>query len=98
MKKKETTEQAVMVTTEFRGVFFGYMEDMPTNGSVTLKRARNCVYWSQDVRGFMGLASDGPSKNCKIGPAVLSITLHKVTAVIEVSPSAQEKWEKGPWA
>jgi hypothetical protein len=91
-------EAAVLVTTEFRGVFFGYMNEVPTNGSVTLKRARNCVYWSTDVKGFMGLAANGPSKNCKIGPAVPSITLNKVTAVVEVSPSAAAKWEEQPWA
>lgn len=96
--KKQAQEKAVMVTTEFRGVFFGYMTDAPENGTVTIKRARNCVYWSSDVKGFMGLASDGPSKNCRVGPAVLSLTLNKVTAVIEVSPSAAQKWEGGPWA
>jgi hypothetical protein len=90
-------QQPVMVTTEFRGVFFGYMDEPPANGSVTIKQARNCVYWSSDVKGFMGLAANGPTKNCKVGPAVPSITLNKVTAVVEVSPSAAEKWEGAPW-
>jgi len=94
MKAKE---RAVVVTTEFRGVFFGYMDEPPADGSITIKRARNCVYWSQDVRGFMGLAATGPSKDCKIGPAVPSITLNKITAVIEVTPEAAEKWGGGPW-
>ncbi len=91
-------EQAVMVTTEFRGVFFGYMDKPPANSSITIKRARNCVYWSADVRGFMGLAATGPTKNCKIGPAVPTLTLNKITAVIEVTSMAAEKWEGGPWA
>ena len=94
----KTSEQPVMVTTEFRGVFFGYMSEPPVDGSVTLKRARNCVYWSSDMHGFMGLASTGPSKDCKIGPAVPSLTLNKVTAVVEVSPQAVENWEKGLWS
>jgi hypothetical protein len=98
MEKQELKEQAVMVTTEFRGVFFGYLTEMPVNGSVTIKRARNCVYWSQDVRGFMGLASGGPTQNCKVGPAVSSITLNKVTSIAEVSPEAEKKWNGGPWA
>jgi hypothetical protein len=93
-KVKET---AVMVTTEFRGVFFGYMTGLPENGSITLKRAQNCVYWSSDVKGFMGLAATGPTKSCKVGPAVPSITLNKVTAVVEVSDEAAEKWMKAPW-
>jgi hypothetical protein len=90
-------EQAVMVTTEFRGVFFGYMRGKVEDGSVTLTRAQNCVYWSSDVHGFMGLAATGPTKNCKIGPAVPSLTLNKVTAVVEVTPEAAEKWMKAPW-
>ena len=94
---KKSAEQAVMVTTEFRGVFFGYMDEPPVNGSITIKRARNCVYWSTDVKGFMGLAATGPTKNCKIGPAVPSLTLNKVTAVVEVTSMAAEKWESAPW-
>lgn len=38
-------ERAVLVTTEYRGVFFGYATD--TDGdSIKLKRSRNCVYGS----------------------------------------------------
>ena len=95
--KGKVVEQAVLVTTEFRGVFFGYMIEPPVNGSITIKRAQNCVYWSADVKGFMGLASMGPTKSCKIGPAVPSLTLSKVTAVVEVTPEAAEKWMKAPW-
>ena len=93
----EVKEQAVMVTTEFRGVFFGYMSELPKDSTVTLKRAQNCVYWSSDVKGFMGLAATGPSKSCKVGPAVPSITLNKITAVVEVSDLAAKKWMKAPW-
>lgn len=96
-KAAQKSERAVMVTTEFKGVFFGYMTDEPVNGTITIKRARNCVYWSTEVHGFMGLAANGPTSNCKIGPAVMELTLNKVTAVIAVSPSAQAKWEEGPW-
>ena len=94
---KTKAEQAVMVTTEFRGVFFGYMTEMPKTGSMTLKRAQNCVYWSADVKGFMGLAATGPTKSCKVGPAVPSITLNKITAVVEVSTKAEEAWLRAPW-
>ena len=89
-------ERAVIVTTEHRGVFFGYAEN--TDGiRIKLKRARLCISWSADVKGFMGLASDGPSKTCRIGPAV-DITLRKITAVLEVTPEAADKWEKAPWS
>jgi hypothetical protein len=86
----------VMVTTEHRGVFFGYADN--TDGEmVSLKRARNCVYWSADVRGFMGLATIGPSRSCRVGPPA-DITLRGITSVVEVTPEAVERWESGPWS
>ncbi len=90
------TERAVIVTTSHRGAFFGYAVD--TSGStINLKRARLCVYWSADLRGFMGLASSGPNKSCKIGPAS-DIEVRDITAVVEVSPEAVQKWESAPWS
>lgn len=85
----------VLVTTEHRGVFFGYATK--TDGStVELKRARNCLYWSTDVQGFMGLAAFGPSRSCRIGPPA-DIELRAVTSVVEVTPEAAEKWESATW-
>ena len=94
-KKEEAKERAVIVTTTHRGVFFGYAEN--TDGDqIALKRARLCVYWSADLKGFMGLASSGPSASCKIGPPA-DITLRKITSVVEVSPEAVARWESAPW-
>jgi hypothetical protein len=94
--KKTNKERAVVVTTEHRGVFFGYADD--TDGDVvTLKKARLCVYWSADVKGFMGLAAGGPTKGCRIGPAVPSIDLRKITSVIAASDEAVKAWEAAPW-
>ena len=94
--KKEQTERAVLVTTVHRGVFFGYAVE--TDGAViNLKRARNCVSWSSDIRGFLGLASDGPNSRCKIGPAV-DLQLRDITSVSEVTPQAVAAWEKAPWS
>lgn len=92
MTKKE---RAVLVTTAHRGVFFGYAKE--TSGStINLRAARLCVYWSADMRGFMGLASHGPSSNCKIGPSA-DIEVRDVTSVSEVTPEAEEKWLKAKW-
>lgn len=35
--------------------------------TIRLKDARLCVYWSADLRGFMGLAAYGPSGSCRTG-------------------------------
>lgn len=88
-------ERPVVVTTAHRGVFFGYATK--TDGEmIELKRSRLCVYWSSDVKGFMGLAANGPTAQCRIGPAA-DITLRNITAVLEVSPEALTKWESAPW-
>ena len=88
MKSKE---RPVIVTTEFRGVFFGYATN--TDGEVIeLKRSRLCISWSADIRGFMGLAAVGPNSQCRIGPPA-DITLRKITSVLEVTPEAVAKWE-----
>ena len=93
--KNNKKERAVIVTTAHRGVFFGYAT--ATNGeTIALKRARLCVYWSADCKGFMGLASNGPTENCRIGPPA-DITLRAVTSVVEVTPEAVTRWEAAPW-
>lgn len=95
-KKQAHKERPVIVTTEHRGVFFGYATD--TDGDVIeLKRARLCVYWSADCKGFMGLAATGPSSGCRIGPAVDSIELRKITSVLAVTSDAVKRWESAPW-
>lgn len=86
----------LVVTTEHRGVFFGYGTPT-TDKTIRLERARMCVYWSADVRGVVGLAAKGPSKGCRIGPAAPAIVLQGVTAVLEVSKEAEEQWNREPW-
>ena len=95
MKAKASKEIAVLVTTEWKGVFFGYATD--TSGdTIKLRAARNAVYWSTDIKGFMGLAATGPSKLCRIGPAA-DTELRGITSVVAVTPEAEEKWKTSPW-
>lgn len=85
----------VIITTEYRGVFFGFAED--TSGeTVVLKNARNAIYWSSATGGFMGLASDGPGAGSRIGKRVDQIELRKVTSVVEVTDAAAAAWEREP--
>jgi hypothetical protein len=95
-KNDSAGARPVLVTTAHRGVFFGYANDIDGE-TITLERARLCVYWSSDVRGFMGLASSGPTKSCRVGPPA-NITLRSVTSVAEVTPEAVARWEEAPWS
>lgn len=91
-------KKAVLVTTENRGVFFGYVEDeSKAPAQITLSRCRNCVYWPQAVRGFLGLTVSGPLEGSRIGPAAAETTLYKVTSVSACTPEAVERWEKAAW-
>jgi len=94
--KTNGKERAVLVTTEHRGVFFGYAHE--TDGEIIkLRSARNCIYWPPSQKGFLGLASHGPVDGARIGPAA-NIELRDITCVAECTPEAIEKWEKAPWS
>lgn len=85
--------KAVLVTTEFRGVFFGYVKDeKKLPAEITLIGVRNCIYWSADCGGFLGLAAGGPTSGCKIGTKVDELRLFKVTSVTPVTDEAAKKW------
>jgi len=93
---KATPERAVLVTTAHRGVFFGYA--ISTGGeTIKLRAGRNCLYWPREQKGFIGLAALGPLDGARVGPAA-DIELRNVTAVIEVSAAAVQRWEAQPWA
>lgn len=84
----------VLVTTEYRGVFFGYVkDDKKLPEQITLTNVRNCIYWSSDVGGFLGLAATGPSKSCKIGVEVPEVALWRITSVTPVNEDAEKKWK-----
>lgn len=88
--------KAVLVTTANRGVFFGYTDDY-SGSTIILTNARNCLYWSKDVKGFLGLASHGPTNTCRIGRQVMELQLRNITSVAAVSEEAIMKWEAAPW-
>lgn len=95
MTAQRKKARAVVVTTAHRGVFFGYATD--TDGErIVLTGSRLCLYWSEDVKGFMGLAATGPTKSCHIGPPA-DITLRNITAVLEVTPDAEKAWNAATW-
>lgn len=89
--------QYVLVTTSFRGVFAGKLVE-DGGDVVELAEARNCIRWSTDCKGFLGLAVSGPSSGCRIGPAAERLVLRGVTSISAVSNKARQRWEAAPWA
>lgn len=90
----------IVVTTEHRGVFFGYVSQDAdlTAKTMRLEQCRMCVYWPSEQHGVLGLAAgSGPMSGSKITPAIPALTIHDITAVAECTQEAAEGWEQEPW-
>jgi hypothetical protein len=100
MSDTEVKGKPVVVTTEHKGVFFGFAAAPAAAGdtAIELTSAQMCVYWSESVHGVLGLAATGPDMRCKITPAVPRILLDKVTAIMDATPEAVKAWELRPWS
>lgn len=86
----------VLVTTEFRGVFFGYVKnDKKLPAEITLTGVRNCIYWPLSSGGFLGMVADGPkNKEYRIGARVPEVTLYKITSVSPVDEAVAKVWDE----
>ena len=94
--KTRAKSRPVLVTTQHRGVFFGYATE--TNGTtITLRRARCVIYWPRECKGFLGLASIGPIVGSRVGPAA-DVELRDVTCIADVSAEAVARFEAAPWS
>lgn len=90
----------VLITTDSskRGVFMGFINPNDANKeTLEAEEVRMAVYWSADVRGVIGLAAKGPTKDCRISAAAKKATLKGVTAVLEITEEALAAWRKEPW-
>lgn len=86
----------VLVTTAHRGVFAGFLKNREGD-EVTLTQARVCVFWSKEVKGFVGLAVSGPIGSSRVSQAAEELTLTSVTSIAKCTEAAQQVWEKAPW-
>jgi len=89
----------VLVTTNNRGVYFGYLEDdSEAPAKHVLTNARCAVYWDTDIlKGFLELAADGPSGACRISRPTTRFTVYGVATVAECTDKAADAWELAPW-
>jgi hypothetical protein len=98
MTATEVLECPVVVTTQHKGVFFGYLTGDRTATVLELTQAQMCVYWSPDVQGVLGLASHGPDASSRVTRPVSRITLHDVTLVMDPAAEAVKAWQGRPWS
>jgi hypothetical protein len=87
--------KSVIITTEYRGVFFAQVEDDKDLTASTLTDLKNCrmaIYWGTK-RGVLELAEDGPNSKSKISAKADIPVLHKITSVLAVSEKAEKAWK-----
>lgn len=84
-------KRPVIVTTEYKGVFYGYADDTSSD-VIHLENARMAIYWGTE-NGLFQLAETGPTSKSKISAKAEKIELRKITAVLEVSTTAQGVWD-----
>ena len=102
--KDEYTQQYigkyVVVSTDEtkRGVFFGKLKEFnPEDLTISLEESQMCVRWSEETRGFNGLAANGPMKGSRITEPVPEQYLVGVSCVMLASDAAIKRWKKCPW-
>lgn len=84
----------VLITTENRGVYFGYLDEDRAPAHVVLERARVCVSWDTGHRGFLHLAVEGPQGVADVSPAVGRLTVYGVATLAECSERAAKAWDE----
>lgn len=89
--------QPVLVTTNNRGVYFGYLSVNGAPDFVVLKDARYAVSW-EEMRGYLDLANGGPNGGCRVTPSTVALTLYGIAALAHCTPEAAAAWEAEPWA
>ncbi len=88
----------VLITTEHRGVFFGYVLEDRYPEYVHLERARNVFKWSAKIKGFLGLAEVGPTKECQVTTTPPPDSkFGDVTSVTRCSEKAVKAFEAAKW-
>jgi len=94
MEEKKT--RFVMVTTEFRGVFAGYLAEGDRDvaaRSIRLTDAMMAIAWGTSD-GIIQLVSDGPSEKSKISAVATEVEIEKVTAIFGATEAAEAAWKK----
>ena len=87
MSKEKTF---VMVTTQWRGVFAGFLE-RDADTVVELSEVRSAIDWNTQG-GFLELAEVGPNQNSKIGNMAPYAKLQGITGLWHCTEAAQNAW------
>ncbi|MEM7133684.1 MAG: hypothetical protein AAF702_45740 [Chloroflexota bacterium] len=86
-------EKYVMVTTQWRGVFAGFLvREDEDKRIVELREIRCAIDW-ETKGGFLELTDVGPNEKSIIGNRALAAKLQGITGIFECSDKAKEAWQ-----
>ena len=95
------TTRYVIVTTEYRGVYFGEFDEEyartaePGSRECVLKNARMAIYWGT-TKGVDQLAATGPTDKSRLGATAPKVWLCGITSIVDCTPEAVERWHAAP--
>lgn len=84
----------ILITTKYRGVFFGQVEESEPIDGEHIRNVRNARMAIQfgTTRGVSQLAATGPTDKSLISAAADMPIIRDVTAIFTVTEEAAEKW------
>jgi hypothetical protein len=95
MQDSAKTSRPVVVFTQWKGVFFGYVEGSreETYGKdiLSLKNCKMLINF-RNGKGVFQVTSEGPVGNCLVSSVCPEIEIRGITGVSEVSPEAEKVW------
>lgn len=83
----------VLITTNNRGIYYGYLTENNAPDMVRLEKARVCVQWDAGNEGFLVMAVRGPQGVAEVSLAVGSLEVYGVATIAHCSPEAAEAWD-----
>ena len=83
-------ERHVIVTTEYRGVYFGRLVEQ-TGRECILEDAHMAIYWGT-TKGVDQLANTGPTDKSRIGARAPRVWICGLTSVSDCTSEAVEAW------
>lgn len=82
--------EPVLVTTKYRGVFYGFVDVDESPAKISLTRVR-CAIRFATTGGVLELAAIGPNDGSLIGSEAENATLYDITGTFRVSNDAAAK-------
>jgi len=93
-QKKKVVVIARPPNSNWARIVFGTLEESSLkDGTATLSGARQCIYYSKETGGELGLAAIGPQAGSSVSPVLPgNVVLTGVGAVMDCSAAAITAW------